>query len=107
MQDNPNTDNRTQHDLVDPEDWAIAFEAYDEKPDEALRLALNFAILRTELDGLLIKSKPVMEALDDAMEILFPFTTFHDASLDLFLRFTEGKLTFDEEQMLNALGVKF
>jgi hypothetical protein len=63
-------------------------------------------MLRTELDGLLIKSQPALEALDDALEILFPFTSFHDASLDLFLRFTEGKLTFDEEQVLNALGVK-
>jgi hypothetical protein len=54
----------------------------------------------------LIKSQPALEALDDALEILFPFTSFHDASLDLFLRFTEGKLTFDEEQVLNALGVK-
>ena len=107
MQDNRTTDNRTQHQLVDPEDWDIAFEPYEDKPDEALRLALNFAILRTELDGLLIKSPPVMEALDDAMEILFPYTSFHDATVDLFLKFTEGKLTFDEEQMLNALGFKF
>jgi hypothetical protein len=106
MQDNPNTDNETQHDLVDPEDWAIAFEAYEDKPDAALRLGLNLSMLRTELDGLLIKSQPALEALDDALEILFPFTSFHDASLDLFLRFTEGKLTFDEEQVLNALGVK-
>ena len=106
MQDNRNTDNPTRHDLVDPEDWAIAFEPYEEKPDAALRLGLNLAILRTELDMLLIKSRPVIEALDDAMEILFPYTSFHDASLDLFIRFTEGKLTFDEEQVLNALGIK-
>ena len=102
MQDNPNTNNQ----LVDPEDWSIAFEPYYEKPEAALRLGLNLAILRTELDSLLIKSQPVMESLDDAMEVLFPYTSFHDASLDLFLRFTEGKLTFEEEQLLNAMGVK-
>src|ERR1041385_4833700 len=102
MQHNPNTDTY----LVDPEDWAIAFEPYEDKPDAALRLGLNLAILRTELDSMLIKSQPVMESLDDALEILFPFTSFHDASLDLFLKFTEGKLTFDEEQLLNAMGVK-
>ena len=102
MQNNPNTNTY----LVDPEDWAVAFEPYEEKPDQALRLGLNLSMLRTELDGMLIKSQPVMESLDDALEILFPFTSFHDASLDLFLRFTEGKLTFDEEQLLNAMGVK-
>jgi hypothetical protein len=47
-----------------------------------------------------------MEALDLAMEVLFPYTDFHKASFDLFLKFTDGKLTFDEEQMLKALGVK-
>ena len=75
MQNNPNTNTY----LVDPEDWAVAFEPYEEKPDQALRLGLNLSMLRTELDGMLIKSQPVMESLDDALEILFPFTSFHDA----------------------------
>jgi len=106
MQDNRSTENQSQHYLVDPQDWATAFEPYEDKPDAALRLGLNLAILRTELDMLLIKSQPVIDALDDALEILFPFTSFHDASLDLFIKFTEGKLTFDEEQLLNALGIR-
>jgi hypothetical protein len=102
MQDNPNTNIQ----LVDPQDWATAFEPYEDEPDQALRLSLNLAILRSELDSMLIKSQPVMESLDDALEILFPYTSFHDASLDLFLKFTEGKLTFEEEQLLSAMGVK-
>ena len=103
MQDNPNT----ADELVEPEEWALAFEPYEGRPYEALQLGFNLAALRIELDSLLIKSKPVMEALDLAMEILFDFTDFHDASFDLFVRLTEGKLTLDEEQMLNALGIKF
>jgi hypothetical protein len=55
----------------------------------------------------LIKSQPVIDALDTAMEVLFHYTDFHDASFNLFIKLTEGKLTLDEEQMLNALGVKF
>ena len=107
MRDNPNTEKPTQHDLVDPEDWVLAFEPYEEKPSAALNLGFNLAALRIELDGMLIKSQPVMEALDLAMEILFDFTDFHDASFDLFVRLTEGQLTKEEEQMLNALGIKF
>ena len=107
MQDNPNTDNKTQQDLVDPEDWALAFETYEERPYEALQLGFNLARLRIELDGLLTKSPPVIDALDTAMKVLFHHTDFHDASFDLFIRLTEGKLTLDEEQMLNALGIKF
>ena len=78
-----------------------------QKPYAALTLGFNLAALRTELDGLLIKSRPVMESLDLAMEILFPFTSFHDASFDLFIKFTQVGLTFEEEQMVRALGVKF
>jgi len=103
MQDNPNTDNR----IVDAENWQIAFDPYQGKPYEALRLGFNLAMLRMELDMMLIKSQPVMESLDLAMEILFPYTSFHEASFNLFLRYTEGTLNHEEEQMLNALGIKF
>jgi hypothetical protein len=107
MQDNPNTDKQTQHVLVDLEDWALAFEPYEGKPSAALNLGFNLAVLRIELDSLLIKSQPVIDALDLAMEVLFPYTSFHDTSFDLFIRLTQGKLTRDEEQMLNALGIEF
>ena len=93
--------------MIDREDWQLAFKSYEGHPLAALRLGFNLATLRTYLDSQLIKSQQVMEALDLAMEVVFPFTSFHDASFDLFLRLTEGKLTFEEEQMLNALGVKF
>ena len=107
MQDNPNTEKPTRHELVDPEDWALALEPYEGRPYEALNLGFNLAKLRIELDSLLIKSQPVIDALDDGMKVLFHYTDFHDASFELFIRLTEGKLTLDEEQMLNALGIKF
>ena len=107
MQDDPTTDNQTQSPLIDREDWELAFEPYEGHSSSALRLGFNIAMLRKHLEGQLFKSGPVMEALDLAMEILFPYTSFHAASFDLFVRLTEGKLTFEEEQMLNALGVKF
>lgn len=107
MQDHANTDHQAQHPLIDRDDWELAFEPYEGNPYAALKLGFTLAALRMDLDSLLIKSKPAMEALDLALEILFDFTSFHDASFDLFLRFTEGKLTFDEEQMLHALGIKF
>src|SRR5690242_8744603 len=90
MQDNPNTDNQTQQDLVDAENWTLAFEPYEGRSYEALQLGFNLATLRIELDSLLIKSQPVIDALDLAMETLFPYTDFHDASFDLFIRLTEG-----------------
>jgi hypothetical protein len=107
MQDDPTTEKETDDLLIDRDDWEIAFEPYKEKPYAALRLGWNLAELRKDLDGLLIKSRPVMEALDLGLEVLFPYTEFHKASFGLFIRLMEGKLTFEEEQMLHALGVNF
>jgi len=40
------------------------------------------------------------------MEVLFRYIDFHKASFEMFLKYTDSELTFDEEQMLKALGVK-
>ena len=72
----------------------------------ALRLGFNFAMLRNYFEGQLIKPPAVMESLDLAMEVLFGYSEFYYASFNLFIRLTEGKLTREEEQMLNALGIK-
>lgn len=109
MQDNPNTDDtdtQTQRLDVDHDDWEFALKPYEADPRAALLLGFNVAILRAYLDAQTIKYRPVIEALDLALEVLFPHTAFHNASFDLFLRYTDGKITFEEEQMLNALGIK-
>ena len=105
MQDNPNTENLNQGPLVDPDFWEQAFEPFEGEHYAALRLGINFAILRKYFDDQLIKYAPVMESLDQAMHVLFKYSEFHDESLNLFIRLAEGKLTHEEEQMLNALGI--
>ena len=107
MQDNATTDNQARHLSMDQEDWKLAFESYEGHPRAALRLGFNLAILRAYLDAQTIKCRHAIEVLDLALETLFPYTQFHSASFSLFTRLTEGKLTYDEEQMLNALGIKF
>ena len=109
MQEDPNTDNTNNRPIgldLDRDDWESALKPYEADPHAALLLGFNLAVLRTNLDSQLIKCRPVMEALDHGMEALFPYTTFHNASFDLFLRYVDGKLTFEEEQMLSALGIK-
>ena len=110
MQDNPNTENtdpQTHEIDIDREDWELAFESLEKNSYQVLKLGFNFAIIRKYLDRQLFKPRPVMEALDEAMTVLFALTEFHDVSFNLFLKFSEGQLTFEEEQMLKALGVKF
>ena len=107
MQEDPNTDNQTPHLLMDCEDWQIAFQPYEASPSAALSLGFKLAMLRAYLDAQTIKCQHAIDALDLGMEVLFPHTGFYDASFDLFLRYTDGRVTFEEEQMLNALGIKF
>ena len=64
-------------------------------------------ILKAYLAVAPLKIQESIEALDCAMEVLYPFTEFHEVSYDLFVRLASGKLTRDEEQILDALGVKF
>jgi hypothetical protein len=92
--------------LVERDLWEQAFEPFEGEHYAALRLGFNFAMLRNYFEGQLIKPPAVMESLDLAMEVLFGYSEFHDASFNLFIRLTEGKLTREEEQMLNALGIK-
>jgi hypothetical protein len=109
MQDNPNTDNtdsQTGPFEMDRLDFELAFEPLEKNSHAVLKLGFIFALMRKQLDAQLFKPRSVMGALDLAMEVLFPLTQFHDASFNLFLKYSEGKLTFEEEQMLNALGVK-
>ena len=102
----------TEHDptpepLVDAEDWVLAFEPYEGHPSDALTLGCNLGILRTYLKAQTIQARQAIEALHLALKILFPFTSFHSASFDLFIKYTELGLTFEEEQMVKALGVQF
>jgi len=107
MQDNPSTDNHTRQLLMDKEDWEVAFKPYEGRPSDALTLGSKLGMLRAYLDAQTIQCRQAIKALDLALEILFPFTSFHDVSFDLFIKYTQVGLTFEEEQMVKALGVKF
>lgn len=113
MQDNPNTDETDDTDTgsntpffeMDREDWELAFEHLEGTGYTAIKMGQNLRMLYKYLDSQLFKPRPVMEALDLALEVLFPLTEFHKATFDLFLKSVDCELTFEEEQMLRALGV--
>ena len=120
MQEDSNTDHVTIHvtdhatnhatqqqSLTDVDDWKAAFEPYEDDPSSALSLGFKLAMLRAYLDAQTIKCQHAIEVLDLALEVLFPHTEFHDASFDLFIRLVEGRLTYEEGEMLKALGVNF
>ena len=107
MPEDVTTDNLTPQLLMDHEDWGLAFEPYEGKPGDALHLGCKLGMLRAYLKAQTIQCRQAIKALDLALEVLFPFTSFHNASFDLFIKYTEVGLTLEEEQMVKALGVKF
>ena len=111
MQEDPTTDDQTEdyrpQFLMDEEDWQAAFEPYEGKPSDAQTLGVKLGMLRAYLDAQTIQCRHAIKALDLALEILFPLTSFRDASFDLFIKHTQVGLTFEEEQVARALGVKF
>jgi len=110
MQEDPITDETEDYRpqfLMDEEDWQAAFEPYEGNPSDAQTLGCKLGMLRAYLDAQTIKCRQAIEALDLALKVLFPLTSFHDASFDLFIKHTQVGLTFEEEQMVIAMGVKF
>lgn len=108
MQDNPNTDTDYAREYpLDAIDWEIAFEPYEENPGAALLLGCHLMVLKSRLANPPYKVKETTQAIERAVQVLFPFTDFAEVSFDLFIKLAEGKLTFEEEQMLHALGIEF
>ena len=103
MQDNPSTDNPP----IETEAWEIAFKPYATDAEAAFDLARRLMEVKRYL-----KAKPpnpslAMAALDEAAELLFPFTQFHKASYDLYLTFIEGTPTKAQEDLMDSLGVRY
>src|SRR5215813_1469204 len=102
MQDNPTTENPP----IETEAWEIAFKPYAADAEAAFDLARRLM----EVKGFL-KAKPpnvsmAASALDEACELLFPFTQFHKAAYHLYLIFIEGTPTKAHEDLLDGLGIR-
>ena len=48
-----------------------------------------------------------IEALDEAVELLFPYTPLYEATYDLYLAFIDGTPTKAQEEIMEALGVRY
>ena len=103
MPDNVNTDAEISY--LDDEDWQIAFEPYEGKPQAALTLGFHFTELKRLIDGLM--KHQALAAIDRAIDHLYEHSDFRSVSREMFLTAIEGKLTTDKEEALRHLGVKF
>lgn len=106
-EDTDEEDNLFPLPLVERDQWELAFEPLKADPYAALKLGYHFATMKKYLESRMIKPLAITEAFDLAREVLFPYTDFHTASFDLFIRLTEGRITHEEEELLKAQGVRF
>jgi hypothetical protein len=103
MPDNPSTDTPP----IETEAWEIALKPYAEDADAAFDLAKRLMEVKQYLKAKPPKPSLAIEALDEAVELLFPYTEFYSASYDLYLTFIDGKPTKAQEETLEALGVRY
>ena len=103
MPDNPNTDNPP----IETEAWEIAFKPYATDAEAAFDLARRLMEVKQYLTAKPPNLSMAEEALDEAAEVLFPFTDFYKAAYDLYLTFIEGRPTKAQEDLMDSLGIRY
>lgn len=92
---------------LDAEDWEIAFTVYEGHPIPALTLAHHFMALKGYLQSEPQNIPEALAAIDRAVDSLYEHSEFRNVSHQLFRAVIEGKITIEQEKLLNELGVKF
>jgi hypothetical protein len=103
MQNNPNTGNPP----IETEAWEIAFKPYATDAEAAFDLAKRLMEVKQYLTAKPPDRSMAIEALDEAVELLFPYTPLYEATYDLYLAFIDGTPTKVQEEIMEALGVRY
>ena len=105
MQEDATTDPENDSANLDPEDWQLAFQPYEEQPEAALSLAFLLTELKQLISGLNIHE--ALDEIDVAIDCLYEHSDFRSVSRELFEKVIGGKLRTDKETLLRQLGIQF
>ena len=103
MQDNPSTDNPP----IETEAWEIALKPYATDAEAAFDLARRLMEVKRYLKAKPPNPSMAIAALDEAAELIFPYTEFYRASYDLYLTFIEGRPIKGQEDLIESLGIRY
>lgn len=105
MQDDPNAASENDTANLDPEDWQLAFEPYEDQREAALSLAF----LLTELKQLIgdLNIHQALDQIDVAIDCFYEHSDFRSVSREMFEKVIEGKVTSHKEALLRQLGIQF
>jgi hypothetical protein len=93
MQDDPNTENPSEHPYPDSEDWQVAFQAYAAFPVLAFILAQHFEFLKELIQRGPQGALEAVATLDLAIAALQPHTKFRNAGSETYRLAVTGKLS--------------
>lgn len=105
MQDNATTDSENDTANIDPEDWQLALEPYEDEPEAALSLAFLLTELRQLISAL--NMREALDEIDVAIDCLYEHSDFRNVSRELFETVIEGTVRKDKEALLRQLGIQF
>ena len=105
MQEDATTDSENVSTSLDPEDWQLAFEPYEEQPEAALSLAFLFTELKQLISGL--NMHEALNEIDVAIDCLYEHSDFRNVSREMFETVIEGTVTKNKEALLRQLGIQF
>lgn len=92
---------------IEREQWEIALKPYATDADAAYDLARRLMEVKQYLKATPPNPSLAIAALDEATELLFPFTEFRKAAYDLYLTFIEGTPTKAQEDLAESMGIKY
>ena len=92
---------------IETEAWEVAFKPYATDASAAYDMARRLMEVKQ-----LLQNKPpnvslAASALDEACEVLFPFTEFSKTAYELYRMAIEGRATRAQENVLESLGIKY
>jgi hypothetical protein len=89
---------------LDAEEWQMSLEPFEGHPYDALQLAFRFAALKHLIREL--KLNEAIAAIDRGIDCLYEHSEFRSVSRELFQSGIDGKLTFEQEEMLRQAGIR-
>ena len=92
--------------MLDPEQWKIVLEVYAGHHVAALNLGYQLIEIKRSLKRGQKGIRDAIDALDLAVEALYPHTDFYKTGRTFFQQTIEGKLKPEQEETLRKLGVK-
>lgn len=99
----------TENIPLDAEAWETAFKPYSEPQhaNSAYDLARLLMIVKRLLQAQPPQVSHAIATLDEAADVLFPLSEFHQGAYELYRIAIEGRATTAHEDLMKTLGIAF